>query len=160
MRIRLSVFILLFICSNQLLFSQEVKPEIVLTDADWTKYAQVELLTSIFLTQKEEELKSWVKAKEELGGGARFNQIKGVWGNSKKEISLGLTEKERAAYQEYLSIQEASQKMVTSYQADLIRDEKVLGLELYELLSKAIRDNPSLKEKLVQEVARLKKKAK
>lgn len=160
MRIRLSVFILLFICSNQLLFSQEVKPEIVLTDADWTKYAQVELLTSIFLTQKEEELKSWVKAKEELGGGARFNQIKGVWGNSKKEISLGLTEKERAAYQEYLSVQEASQKMVTSYQADLIRDEKVLGLELYELLSKAIRDNPSLKEKLVQEVARLKKKAK
>lgn len=160
MRIRLSVFILLFICSNQLLFSQEVKPEIVLTDADWTKYAQVELLTSIFLTQKEEELKSWVKAKEELGGGARFNQIKGVWGNSKKEISLGLTEKERAAYQEYLSIQEASQKMVTSYQADLIRDEKVLGLELYEQLSKAIRDNPSLKEKLVQEVARLKKKAK
>lgn len=160
MRIRLSVFILLFICSNQLLFSQEVKPEIVLTDADWTKYAQVELLTSIFLTQKEEELKSWVKAKEELRGGARFNQIKGVWGNSKKEISLGLTEKERAAYQEYLSIQEASQKMVTSYQADLIRDEKVLGLELYEQLSKAIRDNPSLKEKLVQEVARLKKKAK
>ena len=160
MRIRLSVFILLFICSNQLLFSQEVKPEIVLTDADWTKFAQVELLTSIFLTQKEEELKSWVKAKEELGGGARFNQIKGVWGNSKKEISLGLTEKERAAYQEYLSVQEASQKMVTSYQADLIRDEKVLGLELYELLSKAIRDNPSLKEKLVQEVARLKKKAK
>lgn len=160
MRIRLSVFILLFICSNQLLFSQEVKPEIVLTDADWTKYAQVELLTSIFLTQKEEELKSWVKAKEELGGGARFNQIKGVWGNSKKEISLGLTEKERAAYQEYLSVQEASQKMVTSYQADLIRDEKVLGLELYEQLSKAIRDNPSLKEKLVQEVARLKKKAK
>lgn len=160
MRIRLSVFILLFICSNQLLFSQEVKPEIVLTDADWTKYAQVELLTSIFLTQKEEELKSWVKAKEEFGGGARFNQIKGVWGNSKKEISLGLTEKERATYQEYLSVQEASQKMVTSYQADLIRDEKVLGLELYELLSKAIRDNPSLKEKLVQEVARLKKKAK
>lgn len=160
MRIRLSVFILLFICSNQLLFSQEVKPEIVLTDADWTKYAQVELLTSIFLTQKEEELKSWVKAKEELGGGARFNQIKGVWGNSKKEISLGLTEKERAAYQEYLSVQEASQKMVTSYQADLIRDEKVLGLELYEQLSKAVRDNPSLKEKLVQEVARLKKKAK
>lgn len=160
MRIRLSVFILLFICSNQLLFSQEVKPEIVLTDADWTKYAQVELLTSIFLTQKEEELKSWVKAKEELRGGARFNQIKGVWGNSKKEISLGLTEKERAAYQEYLSVQEASQKMVTSYQADLIRDEKVLGLELYEQLSKAIRDNPSLKEKLVQEVARLKKKAK
>jgi hypothetical protein len=50
--------------------------------------------------------------------------------------------------------------MVVTYQAELIRDEKVLGLELYEHLSKAIRDDPSLKEKLVQEVARLKKKAK
>jgi hypothetical protein len=160
MRIRLSVFILLFICSNQLLFSQEVKPEIVLTDADWTKYAQVEVLTAAFLTQKEGELKTWVKAKQELGGGARFNQIKGAWGNSKKEVGIELTEKEKSAYQEYLAFQDSMQKMVVSYQAELIRDEKVLGLELYEHLSKAIRDDPSLKEKLVQEVARLKKKAK
>ena len=160
MRIRLSVFILLFICSNQLLFSQEVKPEIVLTDADWTKYAQVEVLTAAFLTQKEGELKRWVEDKVELGGGARFNQIKSVWGNSKKEVGIALTEKERAAYQEYLSVQGSFQKMVVTYQAELIRDEKVLGLELYEHLSKAIRDDPSLKEKLVQEVARLKKKAK
>lgn len=160
MRIRFSVFIFLFICSNQLLFSQEVKPEIVLTDADWTKYAQIEVLTAAFLTQKEDELKTWVKDKVELGGGARFNQIKSVWGNSKTEIGIALTEKERAAYQEYLSLQGAFQKMVITYQAELIRNEKVLGLELYELLSKAIRDDPSLKEKLVQEVARLKKKAK
>ena len=47
-----------------------------------------------------------------------------------------------------------------AYQAELIRDEKVLGLELFEQLSKIIRDDPSQKEKLVQEVARLKKKAK
>ena len=160
MRIRLSVFILLFICSNQLLFSQEVKPEIVLTEADWKKYAQIEVLTSTFLSQKEEELKTWVKAKEELGGGARFNQIKSVWGNIKKETGIELTEKERAAYQEYLSVQDSLQKMVVTYQAGLIREEKVLGLELFEQLSKIIRDDPSQKEKLVQEVARLKKKAK
>ena len=160
MRIRLSVFILLFICSNQLLFSQEVKPEIVLTEADWKKYAQIEVLTSTFLSQKEEELKIWVKAKEELGGGARFNQIKSVWGNAKKETGIELTEKERLAYQEYLTFQDSLQKLVVAYQADLIRDEKVLGLELFEQLSKIIRDDPSQKEKLVQEVARLKKKAK
>ena len=160
MRIRLSVFILLFICSNQLLFSQEVKPEIVLTEADWKKYAQIEVLTSTFLSQKEEELKTWVKAKEELGGGARFNQIKSVWGNTKKETGIELTEKERLAYQEYLTFQDSLQKLVVAYQADLIRDEKVLGLELFEQLSKIIRDDPSQKEKLVQEVDRLKKKVK
>jgi len=118
------------------------------------------VLTAAFLTQKEGELKTWVKDKVELGGGARFNQIKSVWGNSKKEVGIALTEKERAAFQEYLSVQGSFQKMVVTYQAELIRDEKVLGLELYEHLSKAIRDDPSLKEKLVQEVARLKKKAK
>ncbi len=160
MRLPFFIFILLFICSSQRLFSQEVKPEIVLTDADWTKFAQVEVLTAAFLTQKEGELKTWVKAKQELGGGARFNQIKGAWGNSKKEVGIELTEKEKSAYQEYLAFQDSLQKMVVSYQAELIRDEKVLGLELYEHLSKAIRDDPSLKEKLVQEVARLKKKAK
>jgi hypothetical protein len=160
MRLPFFIFILLFICSSQRLFSQEVKPEIVLTDADWTKFAQVEVLTAAFLTQKEGELKTWVKAKQELGGGARFNQIKGAWGNSKKEVGIELTEKEKSAYQEYLAFQDSMQKMVVSYQAELIRDEKVLGLELYEHLSKAIRDDPSLKEKLVQEVARLKKKAK
>ena len=160
MRIRLTLLFLLFLCSGQLLFSQEVKPEIVLTEADWKKYAQIEVLTSTFLSQKEEELKTWVKAKEELGGGARFNQIKSVWGNAKKETGIDLTEKERLAYQEYLTFQDSLQKLVVAYQAELIRDEKVLGLELFEQLSKIIRDDPSQKEKLVQEVARLKKKAK
>jgi hypothetical protein len=160
MLIRLSFLFLFFLCSGQLLFSQEVKPEIVLTEADWKKYAQIEVLTSTFLSQKEEELKTWVKAKEELGGGARFNQIKSVWGNAKKETGIDLTEKERLAYQEYLTFQDSLQKLVVAYQAELIRDEKVLGLELFEQLSKIIRDDPSQKEKLVQEVARLKKKAK
>jgi len=48
--------------------------------------------------------------------------------------------------------------MVIAYQAELIRDEKLLGVALFEQISKAIQDNPSLKEKLLQEVARLKKK--
>lgn len=160
MKTRFSLLFLIFICSRQLVIAQEVKPEIVLTDADWTKYAQVEVLTSAFLTQKEEELKIWVKAKEELGGGARFNQIKSVWGNAKKETDIGLNDKERAAYKEYLTFQDSLQKMVVAYQVELIRDEKILGLELFEHISKVIRDDPSLKEKLVQEVARLKKKAK
>ena len=160
MKTRFSLLFLIFICARQLVIAQEVKPEIVLTDADWTKYAQVEVLTSAFLTQKEEELKIWVKAKEELGGGARFNQIKSVWGNAKKETDIGLNDKERAAYKEYLTFQDSLQKMVVAYQVELIRDQKILGLELFEHISKVIRDDPSLKEKLVQEVARLKKKAK
>jgi hypothetical protein len=130
----------------------------VLTDADWSKYAQIEVMTSKFMAEKTQELKEWITAKEGLGGGARYNQIKGAWGNAKKELAIVLTEKERAAYQEALAYQNSMQQKVVAYQADLIRDEKLLGLKLFEQISKAIQDNPSLKEKLVQEVARLKKK--
>lgn len=159
MRIVLLFFFVILFSSRPFLFAQEVKSEIVLTDADWTKYAKIEVMTSNFLAEKEEELKAWVKTKEELGGGARFNQIKSVWGNTKKEINIGLTDKERAAYQEYLTTQDSMQKMIVEFQAKLIRDEKLLGIELFEHIIKVIRDDPSQKEKLVQEVARLKKRA-
>ena len=130
----------------------------MLTDADWSKYAQIEVMTSKFMAEKTQELKDWISTKEGLGGGARYNQIKGAWGNAKKELAIAITDKERAAYQEALAFQKSMQQKVIDFQADLIRDEKLLGLKLFEEISKAIQDNPSLKEKLVQEVTRLKKK--
>jgi hypothetical protein len=157
-QIRILLFGLLFWCSAQGVVAQEDTTQVVLTDADWSKYAQIEVMTSKFMAEKNQELKDWITAKEGLGGGARYNQIKGAWGNAKKELAIVLTEKERAAYQEALAYQNSMQQKVVAYQADLIRDEKLLGLKLFEQISKAIQDNPSLKEKLVQEVARLKKK--
>jgi hypothetical protein len=157
-QIRILLFGLLFWCSAQGVVAQEDTTQVVLTDADWSKYAQIEVMTSKFMAEKTQELKDWISAKEGLGGGARYNQIKGAWGNAKKELAIALTDKERAAYQEALAFQKSMQQKVIAFQADLIRDEKLLGLKLFEEISKAIQDNPSLKEKLVQEVARLKKK--
>jgi hypothetical protein len=157
-QIRILLFGLLFWCSAQGVVAQEDTTQVVLTDADWSKYAQIEVMTSKFMAEKTQELKDWISAKEGLGGGARYNQIKGAWGNAKKELAIALTDKERAAYQEALAFQKSMQQKVIAFQADLIRDEKLLGLKLFEQLSKAIQDNPSLKEKLVQEVAQLKKK--
>ena len=149
---------LLFWSITQEVVAQEDTTQVVLTDADWSKYAQIEVMTSKFMAEKTQELKDWISAKEGLGGGARYNQIKGAWGNAKKELAIALTEKEREAYQEALAFQNSMQQKVVVFQAELIRDEKLLGLKLFEQISKAIQDNPSLKEKLVQEVARLKKK--
>jgi hypothetical protein len=157
-QIRILLFGLLFWCSAQGVVAQEDTTQVVLTDADWSKYAQIEVMTSKFMAEKTQELKDWISAKEGLGGGARYNQIKGAWGNAKKELAIALTDQERAAYQEALAFQKSMQQKVIAFQADLIRDEKLLGLKLFEEISKAIQDNPSLKEKLVQEVARLKKK--
>jgi hypothetical protein len=157
-QIRILLFGLLFWCSAQGVVAQEDTTQVVLTDADWSKYAQIEVMTSKFMAEKTQELKDWISAKEGLGGGARYNQIKGAWGNAKKELAIAITDKERGAYQEALAFQKSMQQKVIAFQADLIRDEKLLGLKLFEEISKAIQDNPSLKEKLVQEVARLKKK--
>jgi hypothetical protein len=155
---RILLVCLLFWSITQEVVAQEDTTQVVLTDADWSKYAQIEVMTSTFMAEKTQELKEWISAKEGLGGGVRYNQIKGVWGDAKKEIAIGLTEKEREAYQEALAFQNSMQKMVIAFQADLIRDEKLLGLKLFEQISKAIQDNPSLKEKLVQKVAQLTKK--
>ena len=149
---------LLFWSVTQEVVAQEDTTQVVLTDADWSKYAQIEVMTSKFMAEKTQELKDWISAKEGLGGGARYNQIKGAWGNAKKELAIALTEKEREAYQEALAFQNSMQQKVVAFQADLIRNEKLLGLKLFEQISKAIQENPSLKEKLVQEVAQLKKK--
>jgi len=155
---RIFLFVLLFWSVTQEVVAQEDTTQVVLTDADWSKYAQIEVMTSKFMAEKTQELKDWISTKEGLGGGARYNQIKGAWGNAKKELAIAITDKERAAYQEALAFQKSMQQKVIDFQADLIRDEKLLGLKLFEEISKAIQDNPSLKEKLVQEVARLKKK--
>jgi hypothetical protein len=157
-QIRIFLVGLLFWSVTQEVVAQEDTTQVVLTDADWSKYAQIEVMTSKFMAEKTQELKDWISAKEGLGGGARYNQIKGAWGNAKKELAIAITDKERAAYQEALAFQKSMQQQVIEFQADLIRDEKLLGLKLFEEISKAIQDNPSLKEKLVQEVARLKKK--
>jgi hypothetical protein len=157
-QIRILLFGLLFWSVTQEVVAQEDTTQVVLTDADWSKYAQIEVMTSKFMAEKTQELKDWISTKEGLGGGARYNQIKGAWGNAKKELAIAITDKERAAYQEALAFQKSMQQKVIDFQADLIRDEKLLGLKLFEEISKAIQDNPSLKEKLVQEVARLKKK--
>ena len=149
---------LLFWSVTQEVVAQEDTTQVVVTDADWSKYAQIEVMTSKFMAEKTQELKDWISAKEGLGGGARYNQIKGAWGNAKKEQAIALTEKEREAYQEALAFQNSMQQKVVVFQAELIRDEKLLGLKLFEQISKAIQHNPSLKEKLVQEVALLKKK--
>ncbi len=155
---RIFLFGLLFWSVTQEVVAQEDTTQVVLTDADWSKYAQIEVMTSKFMAEKTQELKDWISTKEGLGGGARYNQIKGAWGNAKKELAIAITDKERAAYQEALAFQKSMQQKVIDFQADLIRDEKLLGLKLFEEISKAIQDNPSLKEKLVQEVTRLKKK--
>jgi hypothetical protein len=152
--------LMLFLLPVFALFAQEVTEPVELTEADWTKFATVEVMTAELLAKKTKELKTWVRNKEGLGGGARFNEIKAVWGNVEKEASINLTEVERTAYKECLVQQASLQREVIAYQADLIRDEKLLGMTLYLQIATLVEEDPTQKEKLDQEIRRLKKKKK
>jgi hypothetical protein len=142
------------------IFAQEIMEPVELTEADWTKFATVEVMTADFVAKKTKELKTWVRSKQELGGGARFNEIKAVWGDVEKETLINITTEEKIAYRAFLEQQASLQKAVLTYQVDLIRDEKLLGTELYQRIAVLIADDPTLKEKLDQEISRLKKKRK
>jgi hypothetical protein len=157
-RVAFWVVLLLFLLPVSGVFAQEELQPIELTEADWTKFATVEVMTSAMVAKKTKELKTWVRNKEGLGGGARFNEIKAVWGNGEKEGSIGLSDTERIAYTECLDYQASLQKEIVAYQVDLIGDEKVLGLKLYERIAALVAEDPMLKEKLDQEIRRLKKK--
>jgi hypothetical protein len=150
--------LLLFLLPVAGVFAQEEIEPVPLTDTDWTKFATVEVMTSDFLAKKTKELKTWVRSKQDLGGGARFNEIKGAWGNVGKETSISITVEEKVAYKAFLDQQAILQKEVIAYQVDLIRDDKLLGLELYERIAALVEEDPMLKEKLDQEIRRLKKK--
>lgn len=139
-------------------FSQEVLESVELTEADWTKFATVEVMTADFVAKKTKELKAWVRSKQDLGGGARFNEIKAVWGDVEKETLISITTEEKVAYRACLEQQASLQKEVLAYQVDLIRDEKLLGVELYQRITLLVQEDPTLKEKLDQEISRLKKK--
>lgn len=140
------------------IFSQEVLEPVELTEADWTKFATVEVMTANFVAKKTKELKAWVRSKQDLGGGARFNEIKAAWGKVEKETSISITSEEKVAYRACLEYQASLQKEVLAFQVDLIRDEKLLGTELYQRIAALVAEDPTLKEKLDQEVSRIKKK--
>lgn len=154
------VVLLLAVLPITEIFAQEIMEPVELTEADWTKFATVEVMTADFVAKKTKELKTWVRSKQELGGGARFNEIKAVWGDVEKETLINITTEEKIAYRAFLEQQASLQKEVLAYQVDLIRDEKLLGTELYQRIAGLIADDPTLKEKLDQEISRLKKNRK
>ena len=137
----------------------QVEDKVVeLTDLDWSKYAKVEIMTAEFLAKKSEELKALIKGSAAFGTGARYNTIKAAWGSASKEAGIKLTEEERAAYVKIMEAQDSLQQVIVTYQAGLIQDEKILGIVLYQQISEELKNNPAMRVRLDQEVAKLKKK--
>ena len=153
------MFVFLFGGLSLAAFAQEeaaVGEEI--TDEDLKKFANVEVMTSEFVDKKTEELKDMILNNEVIEGGARYNEIKAAWGDAAKEAEIKLTEEEKTAYQAIKDFQDSLQASVVTYKTELIKDDAVLGVSIYNKVNGAIKEDPAMKEKLDQMVAEMKAK--
>ena len=128
------------------------------TDEDLKKFATVEAMTVAYVEKKTEELKNMIINNEVIEGGARYNEIKAAWGNAAKEEEIKLTEEERTAYKAIKDFQDSLQQSVVNYKTELIKNDEVLGVSIYNKVNTAVKANPAMKEKLDQMILSLKEK--
>lgn len=150
------MFLALFAGVGLSVFAQETGEQNVISEEDLKKYASVEVKTAEFVEKKTEELKNMILNNEVIDGGARYNEIKAAWGNTSKEEEIKLTDEERAAYKAIKDFQDSLQQSVVDYKTELIKDDSVLGVSIYNKVNTAIKEDPALKEKLDQMVSSMK----
>lgn len=138
--------------------AQEVEITEVISEEELVKFAKMELLTLKFAESKNVELKKVISNNAAFGGGARYNQIKSAWGNMSKMETISLTPEEKTAYLETLDLKDSLKTLVLDYKVGLIRKEPVLGVSGYEKISKAINEDPTMKERLDTIIKNLKEK--
>ncbi|MFC5191359.1 hypothetical protein ACFPIK_06240 [Algoriphagus aquatilis] len=155
---KILMFLMLFGGLSLAAFAQEESAQNEVTDEDLKKFANVEVLTVEYVENKTEELKNMILNNEVIAGGARYNEIKAAWGNSAKEEEIKLTEEERGAYKAIKDFQDSLQQSVVEYKTELIKNEEVLGVSIYNKVNTAIKANPVLKEKLDQMILSMKEK--
>jgi hypothetical protein len=152
------MFLFLFGGLSLAAFAQEAAVEEEVTDEELMKFANVEFMTSEFVEKKTDELKDMILNNEVIDGGARYNEIKAAWGDAAKEAEIKLTDDERAAYKAIKDFQDSLQESVVEYKTELIKDDNVLGVSIYNKVNGAIKEDPAMKEKLDQMVEEMKTK--
>jgi len=118
------------------------------TDEELAKFANMEVMTSNYQEEKTQELISMIVNNEKIDGGARYNEIKAAWGDEAKMVEAKVTEDEKIAYQAVKDFQDLLQEGVITYKTDLIKDDAILGVTIYNKVNGAIKEDPALKEKL------------
>ena len=136
-------------------YAQEAAEEI--TEEELMKFAAMEDSVTAFYEMKNEEIFEMIKNHEVIEP-ARYNEIKGAWGDDAKLGEISITPEERDAYQAILDSIEAVKQEVTELKVSLIKDDEVLGVPTYNKVNKAYKENPEVKEKVDSLTAELKEK--
>jgi hypothetical protein len=128
--------------------AQQIEIEEQISEEELIKFAKVEIMTADFVENKNKDLKEMIVSNKQLGGGARFNQIKAAWGDETKMTAITLTPDEKNAYQQTLDFMSEMRQSVLEYKTGLIKDDSILGIATYNKINNAIKIDPTLKEKL------------
>ncbi|GHB24087.1 hypothetical protein [Mongoliitalea lutea] len=125
------------------------------TEDEMKKYATMEVMVAAFTQEKQEKLVEMIRENEVLGGGARYNEIKGAWGKDDKMAEINVTEEEKEAYSEIQSYIDSIGEEVKEYMIELIKDPEVLGAATYNKVKRAMAD-PAVKSQIDSMIADLK----
>lgn len=148
-------FLLLGIFSVQS-FAQEASEEV--TEEEMVKYAAMEAKVQAYIQDKQTTMEEMIKNNEVLGGGARYNEIKGAWGNDEKLAEIEATDEEKAAFEEIQNYIDSIGDEVKEYMTGLIMDKEVLGAATYNKVRKAMSADPAVKEKINSLITEMKEK--
>ncbi len=136
-------------------YAQEATEEV--TEEELMKFAAMEDSVTAFYEMRNEEIFEMIKNHEVIEP-ARYNEIKGAWGDDAKLDGISITPEERDAYQGILDSIEAVKQEVTELKVSLIKDDQVLGVPTYNKVNKAYKADPEIKEKVDSLTAELKEK--
>lgn len=142
------ILILFLIAFSLRSFAQEVISLDSISEGDLIKFSLVKIKTADFLEEKNKELKALILNDIRFEGGARFNQINAVWGNEGKMKIALVTSDEEIAYRQTLDLIDEMRRLVLEYKTDLIRNDSVLGIILYNKVIHAVRKDPGMKERV------------
>ena len=145
-------FLMLGLFSVQAIAQQESEE---LTEEEMLKYAAMEAKVQVFIKQKQETMEEMIKTNEAIGGAARYNQLKGAWGNEEKLAEIEATEEEKAAFAEIQAYIDAIGDEVREYMTGLIMDAEVLGAATYNKVRRVMNADPEVKDRINDLIAEL-----
>lgn len=138
-------------------FAQEESEDEV-TEEEMMKYASMEVKVQSYIQEKQSTMETMIKENEVLGGGARYNELKGAWGDEEKLAEIEATEEEKEAFAEIQEYIDSIGDEVKEYMTGLIMDAEVLGAATYNKVRRAMSADPSVKEQIDNLIAEMKEK--
>ena len=129
-----------------------------ITDEEIMKFAVVEDSVNHVKALKTNEFNEELQSSELLNGGRLYVDIKSANGNETKLAELEVTEEIMAEYDRLVKIYDAIATDLVALKRDLVQNKDILGVPIYNKITRGMRENAELKAKVEEAIATLAQK--